>query len=411
MDTSKSVQQSSEQYGHPYGPHCHLLRSWEDFQALVTNAPGMRHKSFNSYLCATDMPITEKILVGVSQLTKPTIHKFEQTHWLCVGFVAIPIMLLDKKKVLINNNETFIHVILFRDPETKMTYYQKAVLCGYEPSSFRPNDSTVKDSFNTTNSFRQRNSAFQAFGANRSIGTAFYIYDHFDNDVQQLIVSTLNYHLQGNSSDVEKRDLENSFNNLKMYFHTMSNQMPKIPEKAREVVNNLQYSPGELISHSEYYSHKNFLTNLWSSAVFTLAVVNGTHIERNASKPKISIFEELRHGHSIGIHTSLPHLEGQTCLENVLKMSELCSVWNQTILNFIKDKFKRVMHVREVSDGHHHVTVEVEKAKIKIEKLVATIHHCNLMTFDGISLDYGPDVKEMAMKIVLCLESEFDARF
>jgi hypothetical protein len=59
-------------------------------------------------------------------------------------------------------------------------------------------------------------------------------------------------------------------------------------------------------------------------------------------------------------------------LEKVLHVPELVIVWNHTIINFISDKFKRIVSVREIHSGHHEVITEIDKGKTKVSKLVAT---------------------------------------
>jgi hypothetical protein len=95
----------------------------------------------------------------------------------------------------------------------------------------------------------------------------------------------------------------------------------------------------------------------------------------------------------------------------MVHVPELVLVWNHTILNFISDKFKRVVNVREIHLGHHEVTAEVDKGKTKVSKLVATVRASRLMSFDGILLDNSYDVYEIALKIKMALEEEFNIRF
>jgi len=59
-------------------------------------------------------------------------------------------------------------------------------------------------------------------------------------------------------------------------------------------------------------------------------------------------------------------------LEKALHVPELVIVWNHTIINFISDKFKRIVSVREIHSGHHEVITEIDKGKTKVSKLVAT---------------------------------------
>jgi hypothetical protein len=98
-------------------------------------------------------------------------------------------------------------------------------------------------------------------------------------------------------------------------------------------------------------------------------------------------------------------------LEKALHVPELVIVWNHTIINFISDKFKRIVSVREIHSGHHEVITEIDKGKTKVSKLVATIRASRLMSFNGVYLDYSYEVHDIALKIKKALEEEFNIKF
>lgn len=418
VDTAKSIQQSSEQYGHPYGPHCHLLRSWDDFHDLVTNASVNRLAEFNKYLNAVFMPKDEQKKVLSLFPSEATINKFEHTHFLVdksssmASGAGVPIMLLGKKKIVQNGMEKNVHHIIFKDPSVKMTFYQRAILLGYDDSYFCPKDMMLQFSRH-----QKISSSYQGYRTYTYVfGSAFYIHNHPDCDVNALICHTLNVHLGEIKTD--ESSLREMFQSLSRFYGIMSKQMPKIPKDVQDVENSLQYLPGVVTEDLPYYAVDNFIPGVWKSVTENSTPDHHGHGAAGAGfVSKLSTFRLLRDGHSI-CHSDTPlptlgedNLSDDRHLEKMLHVPELVIVWNHTILNFISDKFKRMVNVREIRLGHHEVTVEIDKGKAKVSQLVATIRTSRLMSFNGIHFEYSYDVYEIALKIKTALEEEFNIRF
>lgn len=294
MDTAKSIQQSNEQYNHPYGAHCHLLRSWDDFQDLITNANVNRLVEFNKYLNAVFMSKDDQKIVLNSFKMEATIHKFEHTHFLidkclsvATGGAGVPVMLLGKKKIVVNGVEKNIHDIIFKDPSVKMTYYQRAILLDYEDFYF-----CSKDALSCS---RQKSFSHKGYSTHTyAFGSAFYVYNHPDYDVNDLVNQTLKVHLLGESNNTNKSALQRRFQSLSRFHGIMSKQMPKIPKYVQDVENNMQYSPGTINEDLPYYTANNFIPSLWTSVTETNDNHHGVF-----GVSRLSTLRQLRDGHSI----------------------------------------------------------------------------------------------------------------
>jgi len=292
VDTAKSIQQSNEQFNHPYGPHCHLLRSWDDFYDLVTNASVSRLVEFNKHLNAKFMSKDDQKRVLNMFQPEATIHKFEQTHVLMDKFssvasgAGVPIMLLGKKKIDLNGTRKNVHDVIFKDPTVKTTFYQRAILLGYEDSCFCSKD--MLPNFLQ----HQKSLSCQGYMPNHySFGSAFYIHHHPDYYINDLIYRTLKVHL-GEIHDTNKNRLQATFQSLSRFYNIMSKQMPQIPKDVQDVENALHYLPGDVNEDLPYYSADNFISSVWKSATENIDIHDG-------DVPKLSTFRLLRDGYSV----------------------------------------------------------------------------------------------------------------
>jgi hypothetical protein len=268
VDISKTVQQSIQQFEHPYGTDCSLMDSYEAFDAHILNSyheDSNRHIRFNVYLGLTPMSPYEKAKVLKVIAPHATVRKFdpENSYQLLERGKTIKVMLLARHQTA--KCDDYILDVIFKDTGGISPTYQRAALLGvdYDPISGKI----------TSNGY----------------GRAFYIYDHPDQDVHQLIVDILNADRKNVNFDDRKKAFKHKFESILRHFKHSSGQMPMIPENLKEV-RDVVYTPSEKSGSR--------IAQIWRSFADNISSLDSEEAPIYC-KSTISTLSKLRNGQSI----------------------------------------------------------------------------------------------------------------
>lgn len=268
IDTAKAVQQSIQQYEHPYGSDCSLMDSYEAFDAHVLNSyheDSMRHIRFNSYLDATPMSPYEKAKFLKEIKPLATVRKFEPKNSLQLlgRGKTIRVMLLANHQV--PKCDDYILDVIFKATTGIFPTYQRAVLLGHE---YDPASGTI---------------------ASNGYGRAFYIYDHPDQDVHKLIVDVLDADRKHINFETRRKAFQQRFESILRHFKHSSDQMPIAPENQKEI-RDVVYAPTEKSGTR--------VSQIWKSFVENICVSNHAETLLTNDSP-VPILSKLRNGQAI----------------------------------------------------------------------------------------------------------------
>lgn len=244
------------------------MDSYLAFDAHVLNSyheDSKRHIRFNTYLDVTPMSPSEKEKVLKVITPRATVRKFEPEHsYQCLGKQKTI-----KVKIVATHQlakcDDYILDIIFKDTGGVSPTYQRVALLGldYDPTSGKI----------TSNGY----------------GRAFYIYDHPDQDVHQLIVDVVNADSKNISLEDRKKAFKHRFDSILRHFQHSSGQMPMVPENLKEV-RDVVYTPAE--------KSDSRIAQIWKSFADTMSNLNHSESAID-SKSTISTFSKLRGGNSI----------------------------------------------------------------------------------------------------------------
>lgn len=268
IDTAKAVQQSIQQFQHPYGSDCSLMDSFEAFDAHVLNSyheDSTRHIRFNSYLDATPMSPYEKAKFLKAIKPQATVPKFEPEHsfHLLGRGKTIKVMLLARHQV--PKCDDYVLDVIFKATGGIFPTYQRAVLLGYE---YDPTSGTI---------------------VSNGYGRAFYIYDHPDQDVHKLIVDVLDADRKHTNFETRKNAFQQRFQSILRHFRHFSDQMPIAAENLKEI-RDVVYSPTDKTGARVSQIWKSFVENISAS----------THAETWLTNDSpVPILSKLRNGQTV----------------------------------------------------------------------------------------------------------------